>query len=61
MAFLGTLSAAALASLSSILGNLTLFGVILLFVVIGALLSGVLVWFAAHRVSGEPRQDMAAV
>ena len=37
MAFLGTLSAAALASLSSILGNLTLFGVILLFVVIGAL------------------------
>jgi len=37
MAFLGTLSAAALASLSSILGNLTLFGVIILFLVIGAL------------------------
>ena len=37
MAFLGTLSAAALASLSSILGNLTLFGVIMLFLVIGAL------------------------
>ena len=37
MAFLGTLSAAALASLSSILGNLTLFGVITLFLVIGAL------------------------
>ncbi len=36
MAFLGTLSAAALASLSSILGNLTLFGVIMLFLVIGA-------------------------
>jgi hypothetical protein len=33
----GTLSAAALASLSSILGNLTLFGVIMLFLVIGAL------------------------
>jgi spore maturation protein SpmA len=37
MALLGTLSAAALASLSSILGNLTLFGVIMLFLVIGAL------------------------
>ena len=37
MAFLGTLSATALASLSSILGNLTLFGVIILFPVIGAL------------------------
>ncbi|MFJ4051863.1 nucleoside recognition domain-containing protein [Pseudomonas sp. NPDC089743] len=37
MAFLGTLSAAALASLSSVLGNLTLFGVIMLFLVIGAL------------------------
>ncbi|AIR88972.1 nucleoside recognition domain-containing protein [Pseudomonas cremoricolorata] len=37
MAFLGTLSAAALASLSSLLGNLTLFGVIVLFLLIGAL------------------------
>ena len=37
MAFLGSLSAAALASLSSVLGNLTLFGVITLFLVIGAL------------------------
>ena len=37
MAFLGTLSAAALASLSSILGNLTLFGVIIVFLIIGAL------------------------
>ncbi|WP_313738869.1 nucleoside recognition domain-containing protein [Pseudomonas sp.] len=37
MAFLGTLSAAALASLSSILGNLTLFGVIVIFLVVGAL------------------------
>ncbi|WP_296267247.1 nucleoside recognition domain-containing protein [Pseudomonas sp. UBA6562] len=37
MAFLGTLSAAALASLSSILGNLTLFGVIVTFLVVGAL------------------------
>ncbi|KTT00303.1 hypothetical protein DT037_00095 [Pseudomonas fulva] len=37
MAFLGTLSAAALASLSSILGNLTLFGVIVVFLIIGAL------------------------
>ena len=37
MAFLGTLSAAALSSLSSLLGNLTLFGVIMLFLVIGAL------------------------
>ncbi len=40
MAFLGTLSAAALASLSSILGNLTLFGVIMLFLVIGAMEAG---------------------
>ncbi len=37
MAFLGTLSAAALASLSSILGNLMLFGVIIVFLIIGAL------------------------
>ena len=37
MALLATLSAAALASLSSILGNLTLFGLIMLFLVIGAL------------------------
>jgi spore maturation protein SpmA len=37
MAFLGTLSATALAGLSSILGNLTLFGLIILFLVIGAL------------------------
>ena len=37
MAFLGTLSAAALASLSSLMGNLTLFGVIMLFLVVGAL------------------------
>ncbi|AUA31188.1 hypothetical protein CWR53_00525 [Pseudomonas sp. SGAir0191] len=37
MAFLGTLSAAALASLSSILGNLTLFGVVVVFLIIGAL------------------------
>ena len=37
MAFLGTLSAAALASLSSIMGNLSLFGIIILFLVIGAL------------------------
>ncbi|SIR60078.1 nucleoside recognition domain-containing protein [Pseudomonas putida] len=37
MAFLGTLSAAALGSLSSLLGNLTLFGVIMLFLVVGAL------------------------
>lgn len=37
MALLASLSAAALASLSSILGNLTLFGLIMLFLVIGAL------------------------
>ncbi|AJA13405.1 nucleoside recognition domain-containing protein [Pseudomonas putida] len=37
MAFLGTLSAAALGSLSSLLGNFTLFGVIMLFLVVGAL------------------------
>lgn len=37
MAFLATLTAAALASLSSILGNLTLFGLITLFLVVGAL------------------------
>lgn len=37
MAFLGTLSAAALSSLSSVLGNLTLFGVIVVFLIIGAL------------------------
>lgn len=37
MAFLGTLSATALAGLSSILGNLTLFGLIILFLAIGAL------------------------
>ena len=37
MAFLATLSATALAGLSSILGNLTLFGLIMLFLVIGAL------------------------
>lgn len=37
MALLATLSATALAGLSSILGNLTLFGLIMLFVVIGAL------------------------
>jgi spore maturation protein SpmA len=37
MAFLGTLSATALAGLSSILGNLTLFGLIILFLLIGAL------------------------
>lgn len=36
MALLGTLSAAALASLSSLLGNLVLFGLILLFLVLGA-------------------------
>lgn len=36
MAFLSTLSAAALAQLSSLLGNLTLFGLILLFVLVGA-------------------------
>lgn len=37
MALLATMSAAALAGLSSILGNLTLFGLIILFLVIGAL------------------------
>lgn len=37
MALLATLSASALAGLSSILGNLTLFGLIMLFLVIGAL------------------------
>ncbi|MGG5288339.1 nucleoside recognition domain-containing protein [Pseudomonas shirazensis] len=37
MAFLGTLSATALAGLSSILGNLTLFGIIMSFLVVGAL------------------------
>jgi spore maturation protein SpmA len=36
MALLSTLSAAALAQLSSLLGNLTLFGLVVLFVVIGA-------------------------
>lgn len=36
MAFLSTLSAAALAQLSSLLGNVTLFGLILLFVLVGA-------------------------
>lgn len=37
MAFLGTLSAVALSELSSLLGNLTLFGLILSFVLAGAL------------------------
>lgn len=37
MAFLATLSAAALAGLSSILGNLTLFGLIMMFLIVGAL------------------------
>ncbi|MFC3608283.1 nucleoside recognition domain-containing protein [Stutzerimonas tarimensis] len=37
MALLATLSATALASLSSLLGNLTLFGLILTFVLVGAL------------------------
>ncbi|MFF7707190.1 nucleoside recognition domain-containing protein [Pseudomonas sp. NPDC007930] len=37
MAFLGTLSATALAGLSSVLGNVTLFGLIVLFLVTGAL------------------------
>ena len=37
MALLAGLSAAALASLSSVLGNLTLFGIIMLFLVVGAL------------------------
>jgi spore maturation protein SpmA len=37
MAFLGTLSAVALSELSSLLGNLTLFGLILSFVLVGAL------------------------
>ncbi|MGB4074010.1 nucleoside recognition domain-containing protein [Pseudomonas sp.] len=37
MALLATLSATALAALSSLLGNLTLFGIVLLFLLIGAL------------------------
>ena len=37
MALLATLSATALAALSSLLGNLTLFGIILLFLLVGAL------------------------
>jgi len=37
MALLGTLSAAALASLSSLLGNLTLFGIVVVFLLVGAL------------------------
>lgn len=37
MALLGTMSATALASLSSLTGNLTLFGVVLLFLLVGAL------------------------
>jgi spore maturation protein SpmA len=37
MALLGTLSAAALASLSSLMGNLALFGVILGFLIVGAI------------------------
>lgn len=37
MALLGTLSAAAIASLSSLLGNLTLFGVIIVFLAAGAI------------------------
>lgn len=37
MALLATLSAAALAALSSLLGNLVLFGLILLFLIVGAL------------------------
>jgi spore maturation protein SpmA len=37
MAFLATLSATALAGLSSILGNLTLFGLIMMFLIVGAL------------------------
>ncbi|HHG4362730.1 TPA: nucleoside recognition domain-containing protein [Pseudomonas aeruginosa] len=37
MAVLGTLSAAALAQLSSLLGNLTLFSLIVLFLIVGAL------------------------
>ncbi|WP_395318782.1 nucleoside recognition domain-containing protein [Variovorax sp. UC74_104] len=37
MALLGTLSAAAIASLSSLLGNLTLFGVIVVFLLVGAI------------------------
>ncbi|WP_295989130.1 nucleoside recognition domain-containing protein [uncultured Variovorax sp.] len=37
MALLGTLSAAAIASLSSLLGNLTLFGVIVAFLLVGAI------------------------
>lgn len=37
MALLGTLSAAALAALSSLLGNLTLFGIVIVFLLAGAL------------------------
>ncbi|RYY64888.1 MAG: hypothetical protein EOO24_55710, partial [Comamonadaceae bacterium] len=37
MALLATLSAAALASLSSLLGNLTLFGIVVIFLLVGAL------------------------
>ncbi|MFO6383912.1 hypothetical protein ACLBYN_65920, partial [Pseudomonas aeruginosa] len=37
MAVLGTLSATALAQLSSLLGNLTLFSLIVLFLIVGAL------------------------
>lgn len=37
MALLGTMSATALASLSSLTGNLTLFGIVLLFLLVGAL------------------------
>jgi len=37
MALLGTLSAAAIASLSSLLGNLTLFGVVMVFLLAGAI------------------------
>ncbi|MEP6721016.1 MAG: nucleoside recognition domain-containing protein [Variovorax sp.] len=37
MALLGTLSAAALASLSSLLGNLALFGIVVVFLLVGAL------------------------
>jgi spore maturation protein SpmA len=37
MALLGTLSAAALASLSSLMGNLALFGIVIVFLVAGAL------------------------
>ncbi len=37
MALLGTLSATALAALSSLLGNLTLFGIVVVFLLVGAL------------------------